>query len=168
MTTKKTVEDTSRNTKVEARGWTLTLNNWTEDEYSKVLSWLRQKDSYILGKEIGSENKIEHLQGYFYHKNPTSLKTLKNLNNRIHWEIAKKNSNANLNYCKKDGNYITNMEKPKISNEELMTKIEKENNKIMTERHNKWIKKLNPNAKTISEQNYIKYLNYIRHDLDLN
>lgn len=165
MTTKKTVEDTSCNTKVEARAWCFTLNNWLDNEYKVLLNWLRQKDSYILGKEIG-EKGTEHLQGYFYHKNATCLKTLKNLNNRIHWEIAKKCKLANLNYCKKDNNYITNMEKEKLNKCVLEETIRKSNMKLMTDRHNEWLKKINPKAKLISEENYIKYLDYIKHDLE--
>jgi len=72
------------------RRWCFTLNNYDEVEYNTIMDYLKHsKHTYIVGKEIG-ENGTPHLQGYLSSKNAISFKTLKNLNNRLHLEPAKK------------------------------------------------------------------------------
>lgn len=57
---------------------------------------------HVIGKEIG-ENGTPHLQGYVEYKNPISFESLKKVNTRIHWEIAKGDRAANVKYCTKEG-----------------------------------------------------------------
>jgi len=87
-----------------------TLNNYTEEEASQLKIWLAQKTQYyIMGWEIGKEG-TPHLQGYFEVKNAIRFDTLKELNNRVHWERAIKKRIFSQNYCSKDGNYICSIE----------------------------------------------------------
>lgn len=81
-----------------ARGWCLTLNNYTNEEFVQL-----QKigDYGILGKEVG-ENGTPHLQGYLYFKNKISLRGLKFISPRAHFEIAKGTPADNQKYCSKD------------------------------------------------------------------
>lgn len=94
------------NTKLRARKWCFTLNNYTNEEYEELKNKLTQQSQYfIIGKEIGKESKIEHLQGYVEFENARRLTSLKELNKRIHWEKTKGNKESNIRYCTKDNNY---------------------------------------------------------------
>lgn len=101
----------------QARRFCLTLNNWTENEYSKISDYLTTKAFWIIGKEVG-ESGTPHLQIYFESKTPIKFKTLKNVCNRLHIEKAKGNRRQNYEYCSKDNDFKTNikeenLEKPK-------------------------------------------------------
>lgn len=86
-----------------ARRVCFTLNNWKEEDLDTLT---REFDMYIIGKECG-EGGTPHLQGYAEFKNPRYFSSLKNINKRIHWEIAKGNRQQNIQYCSKEGNYIS-------------------------------------------------------------
>jgi len=87
-----------------------TLNNYTEEEASQLKIWLAQKTQYyIMGWEIG-EQGTPHLQGYFEVKNAIRFETLKEFNNRVHWEKAKKKRIFSQNYCSKDKKYVCSIE----------------------------------------------------------
>lgn len=89
----------------KARRWCFTLNNYTEDEYATLLTIFGAKNwKYIIGREKG-ELGTPHLQGYI-ETNTVRFSTLKNINNRIHWEQAKGTKEENYKYCSKDNNYI--------------------------------------------------------------
>ena len=101
----------------QGRRFCLTLNNWTEKEYSLIHDYMNTKDFWIIGKEIG-ESGTPHLQIYFESKAPIKFKTIKNVCNRVHVEKAKGNRRQNYNYCSKDEDFETNisesdLEKPK-------------------------------------------------------
>lgn len=84
-----------------SRTWCYTLNNWTEEE----LTPLREKGRYnIVGKEVG-ENGTPHLQGYIYFSTDTSLKQLKKISPRAHWERAIGTPADNKTYCSKGGDF---------------------------------------------------------------
>jgi len=93
---------------IRSRKWAFTLNNWTEQEYISIWNYCKTQKHYIIGKEVG-ELGTPHLQGFFESKNTVSNITLKNLNNRMHLTRCRGNNDENLNYCSKDGNYVTNM-----------------------------------------------------------
>lgn len=81
-----------------SRGWCLTLNNYSEDEY---LSLLSSVCSYvILGRERGQEG-TPHIQGYMYFATLKSLAQVRLLSDRAHWEIAKGTPDENYVYCSK-------------------------------------------------------------------
>ena len=85
-----------------SRGYCFTLNNYSSEEYSSLLS---TPCSYlVLGKEVGAEG-TPHLQGYIYFPSGKTLSSLKKINPRAHWEIAKGDSLQNYNYCTKDGDF---------------------------------------------------------------
>lgn len=108
--------------------WCFTLNNYTDKEYDYLKTELETLETkYIIGKEVG-ENGTPHLQGYVnFIKKVRPLEKIKN--KRIHWEKCKGSEEANIKYCSKDGNYITNLKikKPlKILKEEQLFEWQKE------------------------------------------
>lgn len=88
---------------MRARGYCYTLNNYTEKEveHLKGIDFKYQ----ILGFEKG-ENGTPHIQGYVYFINKKSLKQLKKINPRIHWEVQKGTFEQAIQYCKKDGSAV--------------------------------------------------------------
>lgn len=80
--------------------WCFTLNNYSKEELSSIVSVFDTKSRlYIIGDEKG-ECGTPHLQGYVEFKTkcrPLNLFTFK----RIHWEKAKGNRDENITYCSK-------------------------------------------------------------------
>lgn len=58
----------------------------------------------VLGKEVGALG-TPHLQGYAWFHKKQSLRQLKGLNARAHWELAKGTPYQNKVYCTKDGDF---------------------------------------------------------------
>lgn len=85
-----------------AKSWTFTINNYL-DEDIKLLTNI-ECNYCIWGKEIGTENKTPHLQGFITFKTSKRLTGLKKLHNKAHWEQAKDNEAA-INYCMKDNDF---------------------------------------------------------------
>lgn len=108
-TQKSQLDSNSRNTIYRGRCWNLTWNNYTEDDILALKEYLGNENKYIIGKEIGESN-TPHLQGCIKFKHQHTFDSLKNKFPKCHWEKTK-NSNAMENYCKKQGNYITNIKK---------------------------------------------------------
>lgn len=118
-----------------ANAWCFTLNNWTKTEYeflsSKLLS-LSEKYFYIVGKEVG-ETGTPHLQGYIAlkaaHKKfrplPTFAVKRGESGQAVHFERAKGTRRQNYLYCSKDGDFITNIPKPKLTVNEATEILEK-------------------------------------------
>ncbi len=81
--------------------WIMVLNNWSEDELeeigSKVPSFCKVA---IVGAEVG-DSGTPHLQGYIEFKTKKRPKSVFT-NDRIHWEKAKGDREANVAYCSKD------------------------------------------------------------------
>lgn len=93
----------------QSRRWTYTLNNYTQEEYDKIINYMKLDNrKFVVGREIG-ENGTPHLQGYVSLPGPVKFATIKNLMPRAHIEKAKGNDEQNLKYCTKEGNYETNM-----------------------------------------------------------
>lgn len=83
--------------------WSFTLNNYTDEEYSSIVSTLEKccKISCI-GKEIG-ESRTPHLQGYLeFNTKSRPLSVFKNVCNRIHFEKSKGSKEDNLKYYSKE------------------------------------------------------------------
>lgn len=80
-----------------------TLNNYSQEEEEA----LKQVECVykIIGKEKGIEG-TPHLQMYFAFKQDKSLKQLKKVNARAHWEFAKGDAESNYVYCSKEGDYF--------------------------------------------------------------
>jgi len=83
-------------------GYCFTLNNWTEEEYEKLVALPCKY--LILGKEIG-ENGTPHIQGYIHFERNVRFNTVKKYIPRAHIEQAKGTPAQNSDYCKKDGNF---------------------------------------------------------------
>jgi hypothetical protein len=90
-----------------ARGWTITLNNYTEEEYKKLISGKHMNTvvKWIIGKEVAPDTGTPHLQGYFYFRNARALKKMKEINPRAHWEKAQGSPAQNFTYCSKENNF---------------------------------------------------------------
>lgn len=92
------------------RNWVFTINNYTLNDIESI-----EKCPFnylIYGKELG-EQDTPHLQGYIRFKNGRNLKTMKNINERAHWEVAKGDFNSNFDYCTKDGDFYEFGTRPK-------------------------------------------------------
>jgi len=88
------------------RKWVFTLNNYSEEDITQLHSdFLKYGKKFICEKEIG-ESGTPHLQGYVMFKNSRNLETLKKVNKKVHWGIAKGNVEQNKKYCSKDNNVI--------------------------------------------------------------
>lgn len=94
------------------RGFCFTLNNWSEEEHSKLLKYFEKNakiEKYIIGEEVGKKNGTPHLQGYIYYTNARSKNIVEkeiDLINRIWITKAKGNPKQNYIYCTKDGKYL--------------------------------------------------------------
>lgn len=94
-----------------SRSWCFTINN---DTWSDLMMLIGMKFRYmIFGFEIGSENKVPHIQGYVIYDTPKPLSTVKNKLPRAHWESANGSPQQNIAYCTKDGDYYEFGEPPK-------------------------------------------------------
>lgn len=84
----------------KARAFVFTLNNWTEQEYEKIL---KLKYNYIvIGDEIAPTTGTPHLQGYVHFKSPTSSNTIRAHIPRAWFEAANGTAEQNFTYSKKD------------------------------------------------------------------
>lgn len=120
---KETKEDLSQvshgagNTKkprVRSRAWCFTLNNWTDEERSQIISKIENLNGkYVIGKEIGELCGTPHLQGYILFKNQIEWNALVKWNSRWHLEKARHKKDNNLKYCSKDGDFVTNFPLPR-------------------------------------------------------
>lgn len=79
------------------KSWLYTLNNWTDVEFCSVKNW--ECNYHVVGCEVG-EKGTPHLQGCITFSKPCRIKSLKKLNERIHWE-AVNNIDMARNYCTK-------------------------------------------------------------------
>lgn len=88
----------------QAKHWAITLNNWTEAEYERIIN--QEGASYvIIGKEKGEEG-TPHLQGHLYFQGKVSARKVKSIvGERAHVEIAR-NPASSIEYCRKDGDFV--------------------------------------------------------------
>lgn len=86
------------------RNFVFTINNWEEDDISRLMSL--DPKYLVYGKEKG-ENGTPHLQGYMELPKPVSFQTVqKTLKKRAHIESRKGTALEAATYCKKDGEFI--------------------------------------------------------------
>lgn len=87
-----------------AKRWCFTLNNYTEDEFEGICSWLTANSKYaIVGKEKGAEG-TRHLQGYCETIERYRFRNLKaKISERCHLELSKGTGDDNRRYCSKEG-----------------------------------------------------------------
>lgn len=92
---------------VTSTRWCYTLNNYTEDEV-KFLKELPCKVHYC-GYEVGEKKGTPHLQGYIVFNTNKRFSTVKKINKRISWKLAKGNDEDNYIYCFKEKNECINI-----------------------------------------------------------
>lgn len=101
------------NTNLAHRRFCFTLNNYNLEEKATLIDHFNKvKCNYIIGEEIGEKCETPHLQGYVEFKSNKNFSTLKNYNERIHWEVCKGSREQNIEYCSKENNYISTFPKP--------------------------------------------------------
>jgi len=99
-----------------SKRWCFTHNNPNENDLVEMVEmFTRLGFDYVIGREVG-EGGTPHLQGYVrssYVFRP--METLR-LDFFPHWEKCKGDHDANVAYCTKDGDYVTNLDikKPPI------------------------------------------------------
>jgi len=99
-----------------------TLNNYSNTEIQVLEQLISQTSRYkiIFGYEVG-ENGTPHIQGYIESANgrPKNFSVWKNvLGDRCHIEKARGNRQQNIEYCSKDGNFMSSF--PKTMKELVM------------------------------------------------
>ncbi|QXP07640.1 MAG: replication associated protein [Arizlama virus AZLM_890] len=89
-----------------SKRYLFTLNNYTDEEYTKITNGLRPRcDYYIVGKEVG-ETGTPHLQGYCVFIRRCGFAKAKDyVSGRAHLEVARGTSLHNRTYCSKGGEY---------------------------------------------------------------
>jgi len=87
-----------------SRGWCLTLNNYTQLEYNKLLN--NSTSQYVIcGKEIG-ERGTPHIQGYIHFSNEKPRSSVKKIvGERCHLEARMGTIHEAIEYCKKEGDW---------------------------------------------------------------
>ena len=85
-----------------SNGWCFTLNNYEISDYDLLLS--TECQYVIIGKEV-SESGTPHLQGFIYFSARKSLKQLKKLHDKCHWEMTKGSIEQNIGYCSKEDRF---------------------------------------------------------------
>lgn len=90
----------------QSRGWCYTINNPTEDDenFAYNLSW--GATYTVAGLEIAPTTGTVHIQGYVYFATLKSLKQMKELHEKAHWEYQRGTCAQAADYCKKDGDYF--------------------------------------------------------------
>lgn len=106
----------SQQEKIRCRRWAFTLNNYTQEEVDSIKGI--ECEYLIFGKETGDEG-TPHLQGYIVFKNATRFSTLKNKMPRAHVEAAIRGHDANIKYCKKQGDYYEKGEIKKVKKSDV-------------------------------------------------
>jgi len=95
------------------RSWTITVNNYTEQDELQLQRQECRALFIVYGREIG-ESGTPHLQGYIQLKNSQTLAYMKkHVHPTAHLEVARGTPLQNYTYCTKDGDFFTYGEVPK-------------------------------------------------------
>lgn len=91
-----------------AKNWVFTLNNYTEQDESRLRELGSNEDEYryfIFGRELG-ESGTRHLQGSFCLRRKRTLRHLRDsLSNQAHFEVMRGTPSQAAEYCKKEGDF---------------------------------------------------------------
>lgn len=85
----------------QAKRWVFTLNNPKE---SKVQWNASTMEFLVYGEEVG-ESGTEHHQGFVIFKTNRRRSSLKEVNDRCFWEVARGTNQQASDYCRKDGKF---------------------------------------------------------------
>ena len=95
--------------------WCGTYNNYDSSKVPEFIECLKEKKLlYMIGKEVGKSG-TPHLQIFVYSPEKKkfrpipSLTVFKDGKNQIHWERCRGSVQQNIDYCMKDGDYMTNI-----------------------------------------------------------
>lgn len=94
MTQRSQTQKCSGNT-IRARAWSITLNNFTDEEETKL-----QDDNYTYLKYQVEHVNTTHIQGMLYYKNPRTFTAMKKKYPRAHIEVCI-DTEALIEYCGK-------------------------------------------------------------------
>lgn len=90
------------------KGWCFTINNYTNFDICRIIEIKNAK--YIYGIEKG-EKGTPHLQGYIHFDKKLRFSHVKDfLGEKAHIEPRKGTIEQAINYCKKDGDFYSNVE----------------------------------------------------------
>lgn len=112
---------------IKGRRWVFTLNNYTEDDCTRLLAL--DAPRLIIGKEVAPTTGTPHLQGYVRFSNPIRFSWWKTFNKRISARMADGSDTQNEVYCTKEGNVLVNHgvncdeSLPKVSRDEETDQI---------------------------------------------
>jgi len=92
---------------VQSHNWVFTWNNYTEEDIKKLSTWVESgaAGGVAYAKEVGASG-TPHLQGYVHMKKKSSLKTMKALSGKCHWEKMKGKLADSERYCSKQGELV--------------------------------------------------------------
>lgn len=93
---------------MSARNICFTINNPTDNDMGPLLEW-DQVQYVVVGKEVG-ESGTPHLQGYVEFLTNKKFTTIKKKMPRAHCEARRGTAIQASDYCKKDGDYIEQVE----------------------------------------------------------
>jgi len=111
------------------RGFSVTLCNYTEEEYQILTTVSPQVKYCIIGKEIAPTTGMKHLQMYFQFVNAkTLLQAIAYFPKRSHIEVIKGSPNENIIYCSKEKDFYEYGDRP---NPGRRTDIEEVNNELI-------------------------------------
>lgn len=106
---KNDTSDTARgNTNSRARNWFFTFNNYDSEDIKKMT----QLDCNFVFQEETGKNGTRHLQGCLFFKNARSFKSMKKIDEKIHWEVCMLPKKAAQYCCKTEtrtGDVFTNI-----------------------------------------------------------
>lgn len=102
------------NNQTRSRRWCFTINNYSEEERTILVDSFsdRGRDANgitfaIIGFEVGATG-TPHVQGFLCLKRPISLVSIKRIPgmSRGHFESCRGSLQQNLDYCRKEGNFL--------------------------------------------------------------
>lgn len=90
----------------------MTLHNYTQQQRNDIEAFFNKNAKmFIIGHEIAQPAGTPHLQMYVEFTRAYNFMTLRTLmvpvaGHKIHFEVAKKSRDINIQYCMKEGYYI--------------------------------------------------------------
>lgn len=109
---------TDKKKTIYSRGWSYTINNYTEDDIQRVKNLELVARYGISEREVGKEQETPHIQGYVYFTHKTTDKRMHDLLPRACCQPAKANDQANAIYCIKDNCNIETFGKAPMHDED--------------------------------------------------
>lgn len=107
-----------------SRGWCFTINNYTDDDVTKINSF--DCRYMVYGFEVG-QSGTRHIQGFLYMNNDKTLSAMKKkFHSTAHLEPQKGTSVQASDYCKKDGKFVERGEIPQQGRRTDLTSLKDE------------------------------------------